>query len=270
MVLPPNSIFGFLFSFFNPSPSSYKMGNSYARALSKGLKLLTHEIVKLADNRLTESGTLSLIKELKSTTKYLDLSYNILGSVSVRELGDFVKTRAISLRGLNLENTHLGDTGTIELCALLSDHPRLAEINLARNGITDLSCKAIAAFINDTFYLLSVNLHWNTIRSEGATIILQSVMHNGNIKVLDLSWNTIGASKSKSFPGQMAELLSTQENLVHLDISNNRLSSQDCTVIARGLSENHTLWGMHIIGNDAKIDAKGFIVAGRGGRKRGQ
>ena len=70
------------------------MGNFYARALSKGLKLLTHEVVKLSDNRLTEQGTLALIRELKPSIKYLDLSYNVIGYTTTHELADFLKTRA--------------------------------------------------------------------------------------------------------------------------------------------------------------------------------
>ena len=236
------------------------MGDSYARALSKGLKLLAHEVVKLSDNRLSEKGTLALVKQLKSSIKYLDLSYNIIGNACAKRLGDFIKTRAISLRGLNLENTHLGDLGTIELCTLLVDHPRLAEINLARNNISDLSCKSIAGLIKDTFYLLSVNLHWNSIKGEGAALILLAIMHSGNVKVLDLSWNIIGTSKSNAFPRQMAELLLENENLVHLDLSNNRLSAADCSQVSKALSDNHTLWGMHIIGNAARMDAKGYMT----------
>ena len=68
------------------------------------------------------------------------------------------------LQSLNLEGTRLGDTGTIQLCGYLADHPRLSDLNLARNGISSLACKAIASVINDTFYLVTVNLHWNTIR----------------------------------------------------------------------------------------------------------
>ncbi|MDR3547220.1 MAG: hypothetical protein P4M11_02900 [Candidatus Pacebacteria bacterium] len=169
----------------------------------------------------------------------------------------------VSLRVINLENTHLGDTGTIEICGCLSDHPHLTEVNLARNNISDLSCKSVATLIRETFYLASINLHWNAIRGEGAVLILNAVASNGNTRVLDLSWNTVGATKSRAFPTKMAELLSTQENLVHLDLSNNRLDADACEIISKGLKDNHTLWGVHIIGNEAKVDAKGFMHAGK-------
>lgn len=67
------------------------------------------------------------------------------------------------MRILNLENTSLGDKSAGELCRLLADHPRLSEVNLAKNRITDASCEAISQLINETFYLASLNLHWNML-----------------------------------------------------------------------------------------------------------
>ena len=71
------------------------MGNMYARAVSKGLKLMNHEVVKLSDNRLTQDGTMLLIKRLKTTIKHLDLSHNIVGGPPAKELGEFMKYKAV-------------------------------------------------------------------------------------------------------------------------------------------------------------------------------
>lgn len=71
------------------------MGNNFAKALSKGMKCLSHEIVNLSDNRLTQEGSLSVILELKPSLKYLDLSNNILGASVAKVLGDFIKRQAI-------------------------------------------------------------------------------------------------------------------------------------------------------------------------------
>ena len=87
--------------------------------------------------------------------------------------------------------------------------------------------------------------------------------HHGNIKVLDLSWNSIGLSKKKAFSQKLAEVLSTQENLIHLDLSHNQIKKEDCSIIAQGLAPNHTLWGLHMIGNEANMDTKGFLISER-------
>ena len=70
------------------------MGNVYAGAVSKGLKYMSHEVVKLSDNRLTSIGAQSLIKRLKPAIKYLDLSNNMIGVPPIRELATFLKFKA--------------------------------------------------------------------------------------------------------------------------------------------------------------------------------
>jgi len=47
--------------------------------------------------------------------------------------------------------------------------------------------------------------------------------------------------------------------LLHLDISFNSFSAEDMMALSDGLRENHTLLGIHVEGNNAKIDTLGFI-----------
>lgn len=47
--------------------------------------------------------------------------------------------------------------------------------------------------------------------------------------------------------------------LLHLDISFNGFTAEDMTVIGDGLRENHSLFGCHVGGNNAKMDSLGFI-----------
>ena len=75
--------------------SSYKMGDVYAKALSKGLAHISSEAVNLCDNRLTEKGSLSLIATLKPVVRFLDLSYNIIGPRVAIKLGEYGKFKAI-------------------------------------------------------------------------------------------------------------------------------------------------------------------------------
>jgi hypothetical protein len=43
--------------------------------------------------------------------------------------------------------------------------------------------------------------------------------------------------------------------LIHLDLSHNNLRKEDCRVIEEGLNENHTLLGIHMVGNDINTNS---------------
>eukprot|EP00831_Metopus_contortus_P064510 TRINITY_DN57734_c0_g1_i1.p1 TRINITY_DN57734_c0_g1~~TRINITY_DN57734_c0_g1_i1.p1 ORF type:complete len:512 (+),score=72.03 TRINITY_DN57734_c0_g1_i1:91-1626(+) len=238
---------------------SYKMGDKFAKAFGHGLRHMMPEVLNISDNRLSKEGSEYIIKNLKPSIKLLNLSDNIIGSRGAALLGDFIKQKAMHLRVINLENTQLGDLGTIQLCQSLVDHPRISELNLAKNRISDLSCQALADMIDETFNLVNLNLHWNTIGGEGALLFLKASIHHGNLKIVDLSWNSLGSTRKKGFATGLANLLVNQDNFIHLDLSHNNIKAEDCNIIAEGLAENHTLWGLHMIGNEAQVDSKGFL-----------
>ena len=48
-------------------------------------------------------------------------------------------------------------------------------------------------------------------------------------------------------------------NLIHLDFSHNYFDSRELEVINEGLSDNHTILGLHMAGNEGETDAQGFI-----------
>ena len=91
--------------------------------------------------------------------------------------------------------------------------------------------------------------------------MLKASTRYNSLKVLDLSWNSLGRLCGKEFANQFAELLRTQDYLIHMDLSHNKFKSADSCIIATALSSNHNLWGFHYVGNGLyNVDAKGFLV----------
>lgn len=237
------------------------MGDSYATAFSCGLKDLEPTVVNLADNRLSKKGSRTIIKSLKPSICSLDLSQNVIDEVGAYSLGEFAKLKANSLRQLDLENTRLGDTGVISLCKQLLDHPKLSILNLSKNRITDSGCGAISQLVSETFYFTTLLLHWNYISGDGAAKVLGAAARYGSMKVFDLSWNSVGRAKTKVFVKQLADTLTTQENIMHMDLSHNQIRREHCKEISESLKSNHTLWGLHFADNEGyTVDAKGYLV----------
>jgi hypothetical protein len=77
----------------------------------------------------------------------------------------------------------------------------------------------------------------------------------------DGSFNMLGNKRNGEFGQKMADAVN-RGALKHLDISYNSLDKIECEVFGKGIIDNHTLWGLHILGNECIIDSMGFIRPG--------
>merc|ERR1719487_199614 len=59
----------------------------------------------------------------------------------------------------------------------------------------------------------------------------------------------------------LGSVLQEGETLFHLDLSYNGIAFKDCEILAERIRGNHTLFGIHMAGNEARVDDAGFIVA---------
>lgn len=48
----------------------------------------------------------------------------------------------------------------------------------------------------------------------------------------------------------------------HVDLSYNSMDEKECEIFASVIHDNHTLWGLHMIGNSCILDSMGFVRSG--------
>ena len=63
----------------------------------------------------------------------------------------------------------------------------------------------------------------------------------------------------QGFSEPWAKAFRKNESLIHVDMSHNNIRLDDVEIMADGLKQNHTIMGLHFIGNDGDIDVKGFL-----------
>jgi len=51
------------------------------------------------------------------------------------------------------------------------------------------------------------------------------------------------------------------KSLIHLDLSHNNLRREDCDLMEEGLKDNHSLLGLHMLGNDVNTNSFGYFSA---------
>jgi Leucine-rich repeat (LRR) protein len=163
------------------------------------------------------------------------------------------------LEVLHLEGNKLRDRGLGALLKALSDCDSLQELNLSKTSLGDNGAIAVGSYLKDCKQLRKLDLHWNIIRAVGGAALFQGLASNTSLRVLDISWNALCHPQDSQIGNVIAAAFRKHPNLYHVDLSHNQLSEEACAAVNRGLSENHSIAGIHMQGNDAKVDALGFV-----------
>ena len=136
--------------------------------------------------------------------------------------------------------------------------PPLTDINLARNAITCTGAVALAEFLVLNYHMRTVNLSWNKIKGKGGIVLAEAIREAQRIVFFDGSFNLFGFKHNGDFGRKMGEACN-KGILRHLDISYNSLDKNECKAFGDAIHDNHTLWGLHMMGNDCFVDSGGFV-----------
>ena len=232
----------------------------------------------LSENNMRRKGAYELSQLLRITPamKRLQLSKMNIGDSALRcffmadeALGESVSGTEQGPRvGSTLDEASLAiaPIGSIQL--LPGDHLplpgslTLAIIDLSNNKIGDYGCSPLATLIKHTQALQELNLSWNEIKDKGAVLLAAAVGSNQTLQKLDISWNAIGTKSevNRCVAKALSDMLAQNATLLHLDLSQNQLTTTDCAVISVGLAANHSIMGLHMTGNGGSLDAYGHLV----------
>jgi hypothetical protein len=239
------------------------MGDNYAQAISEGIKQCKSiEKVNLKDNRLSEKGLTSILGKLEiNKIKYLCLSDNHISLKVVQQISEILLDPKCNIRHLILESTKITDQAGVFIYEALALNNSVTRLSLARNSLTEASCKTLGSMLSLNHVLKKLDLHWNQLKASGILEIFEGLQKNCKLKELDLSWNLMSRGLDEVSTRRIAEILTGLGKLKHLDLSSNYLGANSCAVFAEGLRDNHVLLGIHMLGNDCRVDSRGFVHA---------
>lgn len=253
-------------SFAKPTMSSinlsnFSMGDNYAAAFAKGLnKAKNLEVLNIGANSLSPRGTHQIISQITSKTlQELNLKNNKIDLQSIIPIIKLIQKRN-SLKYLNLENTSICDGQVVQICDTLNTNNSLTFLGLALNSLGQIAAFAIKKMLEENSTLKKLDLHWNNFKDMGSALIFEGLTKNDSLKELDLSWNSIGQSNDKKGLLKLSALIPSAQGLKHLDLSFNSFTIEECEILSKGLNENHTILGLHFMGNDGHVDAEGFLL----------
>lgn len=218
-----------------------------------------------------KKGSKAIIKNLNNNIKHLDLSKNNIGQGSILALCQWLKKVSIGghkcpLRVLNLSGNRLSDKTIVTLAdSLIHSNPsQLIELDLSKN---QMQCKAaceLADFVSMASSLVNLKLSWNKIKAHGGAALCEGLKTSKKIRNLDLSWNILNSCNEQDliglqFPNKFAQFID-EKKVLHIDISFNSLTKDQCERIGDLIKENHSLFGLHVHGNNCSLDSLGFVV----------
>uniref|UniRef100_A0A8C1Y1P0 Uncharacterized protein n=1 Tax=Cyprinus carpio TaxID=7962 RepID=A0A8C1Y1P0_CYPCA len=221
--------------------SRNQIGDSGVTEISSLLRnSQTLQILRLSDCSISEEGYKALSSALRSNPSHLielDLTGNDPGPSGVKQLSDLLQDpncqlktlrflgpaadegcqyvtgivgkNPLLLRELNLSEHELGDTGVIQISALLQDkHCTLNTLRLRHCGLTDEGCSAVTSALKS---------------------------NPSHLRELNLSWNKLGDSGVKNLSDL---LMNTQFKLEKLDLRGCRITEKQCLILTSALKSN--------------------------------
>ncbi|ETV99412.1 hypothetical protein H310_08108 [Aphanomyces invadans] len=239
----------------------YDIGNDLASAMGESIALIPGiDSLNLASNRISDQAASDVITNLGTspTLGCLDLSNNMLNLHAATSLSALI-AGSKTLVHINLEHNHLNNQAVALLCDALKKNQTVTRLNLSENQFSTPGMLAIATLLVENAKLEELYLSWNKIRGLGAQRLVEALGYHNSLRVLDLSWNSLNSCPNHSIATALATSLANNKVLVHLDLSNNSLDTKACTILAAALVGNHSIVGLHMVGNQAIVDARGFV-----------
>lgn len=151
----------------------------------------TLQCLDLNGNKCGPASSFALSEMLSahSHLQKLDLSFQTSDErLNVRLLVDSLR-RNTTLKMLDLSNCRLDDEDAILLGRLLRDCPKLSELFIARNKITDLGISGLAGMLPEIKSLRRLSLWGNNFDEQGALALANGMRENCGIEELDLFRN---------------------------------------------------------------------------------
>eukprot|EP00347_Sterkiella_histriomuscorum_P007903 403347122 len=232
--------------------AGYKMGDNYAQALGESLKRTTNHpiIVNLSINRLTDKGAVPILNSLSNDIQELDLSQNPLLKIQSYILINELLSQGLNkLQTLKLEKNNIGDYTCKQLCETLEGGSLLADALAINKGVQVLDASFNSFGSNQQFkqsYLMMLTPKNNP-----------DVENNSNSESPEkgkkqVDWNQLAQSFKNMFLQNKC--------LIHLDLSHNGFMDEELETMSEGLKENHTILGLHMMGNEKTTDTFGYMT----------
>ena len=231
-----------------------KMGFTGAEILNKYLNdpLCSLETLNLEGLNLGNTNMRNIINAITNSIyaklKYLNIGQNNIGDDIAQNLSTLIN-KCYNLDVLILYQNQFNNYGAGLIMSEIKKHPKIKILDLSWNSIGDNLNEEIPSLIE---------LQKSNPGKKFKNAYLYELQLTGNYRK---AGNLAPVKKNVSyFTNQLCDLFHNKKTqMLHLDISYNNIGIIDSTAISEHIKDNHTILGIHVDGNDMRVDELGFV-----------
>jgi len=217
---------------------------------------------RVRDGRISNRGLVALADAFPTGTKIVDLARNEIGLKGMDALAGVMSNMLLlKLRRIDLSANAIRNDTAASLARGLEGCPVLLRLELNHNEIQDGA--ALGRLAAEHMNLTRLSLHCNRLTGAGTAALFRGVLLNsrngGRLADIDVAWNAMADADAAACASAIGDVFRESVTLYHLDLSYNGLDAAACALLGEGLRDNHHLFGLHLVGNAAVIDADGFL-----------
>lgn len=179
--------------------------------------------------------------------RILDLTDNFLNDDASYHLGEMLMTNT-TLHELNLSGCRIGADGAKRLLVNISVNHTLKVLNLNKNKFEDDGMEYLAKAMNVTH----IHLSYNDIGSKGAYMLAEAFETHNNLVLLDLSWNKL-FTQDETY--NLLTTLGESEMLEELNLAWNSLSGSRIGKAIKNVMKAPTLRCLNLSNNRLNNEA---------------
>lgn len=157
------------------------------------------------------------------------------------------------LQVVNLENPRIStlqEDHTVHIGRMLRADANLREIYLGKHKMRDDGVRQLVSFLLENKTLRVLDLRCNELGAEGAKHLGTLLRTDCQLTQLNISGNRIGEKCNVDGARELAEALTCNRMLKHIDLNNNMLCGEALQFIASAVDQNSTLESIAIFHND--------------------
>lgn len=158
----------------------------------------------------------------------------------------------LNLQVCDLENPRINtlqEDHTVHIGRMLRADTNLREIYLGKHKMRDDGIRQLVSFLLENKTLRVLDLRCNELGAEGAKHLGKLLRTDCQLTQLNISSNRIGEKGNVQGARALAEALTCNRMLKHLDLNNNMLCGEALQLIAAAVDQNSTLESIAIFHN---------------------